>query len=33
MSGVYENFKKYAQYGTVPTVEKSDNSRVSQNSF
>ncbi|WP_338406361.1 MULTISPECIES: hypothetical protein [unclassified Wolbachia] len=40
MSDVYEslketygNFKKYAEYSTVPAVKKSDNSRVSQNSF
>lgn len=40
MSGVYEslketygNFKKYAECSTVPAVKKSDNSRVSQNSF
>ncbi|GFQ99209.1 uncharacterized protein TNCT_313241 [Trichonephila clavata] len=40
MSGAYEslketygNFQKYVKYSTIPAIEKSDNSRVPQNSF
>ncbi|MDG7053065.1 MAG: hypothetical protein LKM45_04245 [Wolbachia endosymbiont of Alcedoecus sp.] len=33
MSSLYDNFKQYAQFGTVPTVKQDDGSQVLQNCF